>query len=252
MMRLIKAKWGILMTTAVVALALIFSPTAGNVRGDAPSEQDLSDLTVLWWQWIYSVPLSESPGFDPSGANAFENQPFDDLIFLAGTFTQQNVGNDVHGTATRRITVDSGTAFFFPLINTEWDNVVFDTPQPGTASVVKGKNAMTVPQLRANSAASVDNAFDLYCTLKPTGGQTANVPYGRVSSHPFPYFLPPGNILAAYGQTLVGTVTPAVSDGYWSYIPPLPHGTYTLKFGGALPLTGGTFYLDITYYITVN
>jgi len=32
----------------------------------------------------------------------------------------------------------------------------------------------------------------------------------------------------------------------------LPQGTYTLKFGGALPITGGTFFLDITYYITVK
>jgi hypothetical protein len=73
-----------------------------------------------------------------------------------------------------------------------------------------------------------------------------------VTSPVFNYFLPPDNIYGNYDEAIQGVVAPAVSDGYWSYIAPLPQGQYTLKFGGNLPLTGGTFFLDITYYITVE
>ena len=68
----------------------------------------------------------------------------------------------------------------------------------------------------------------------------------------FAYYLPKGNIYAAYGQQIQGLVWPAVSDGYWSYIPPLPKGRYTLNFGGWCAIGGGNFYEDITYYITVK
>jgi len=79
------------------------------------------------------------------------------------------------------------------------------------------------------------------------------VPYERVKSPVFPYYLPPGNIYEAYGEKIQGIVWPAVADGYWSSIPPLPHGTYTLHFGGSQPIGGGnSFSLDITYHITVK
>ena len=134
-------------STLVTILTIRISPAGG--------------LTATWWQWLYTVPLPENPGFDTTGEYAFENQPFDDLIFLAGTFSQQTVENDVYGEATRSITVERGTAFFFPLINTEWDNVMFNTPTPGTASVVNNPEdgGLTIKELYANAASSVDGAL---------------------------------------------------------------------------------------------
>jgi len=253
MKSLLKAKWGIVATVAL-ALVLGLSPTAGSARtasNNDPNNLELSVLTAVWWQWLYSVPLDESPVVDATGANAFENQPFDDLIFLCGTYTATNVGNDVHGTATRSITVERGTAFFFPLINVEWDNVIFDDPTPGVASVVNSQ--YTIAQLRALAAEGAVGAFDLFCTLTPKGGKTVNVPYERVISPVFPYFLPEESLYEFYGEEIEGLVWPAVSDGWWSYMPPLPKGTYTLHFGGSSPIgPGSTFYEDITYYITVE
>jgi len=49
---------------------------------------------------------------------------------------------------------------------------------------------------------------------------------------------------------VTGTVAPAVSDGWWVFIPPLAKGTYDLNFGGTT--FGGSFTLDITYHITVE
>jgi len=254
-----KARWGIVATVAV-ALVLGLSPIAGSARSASsndPNQLELSVLSAVWWQWIYSVPLDENPGFDATGEFAFENQPFDDLIFLCGTFSPINVGVNIEGNATRSITVERGTAFFFPLINTEFDNVMFNTPTPGVASVVNNpaKGGLTIPQLRAGAANFAGSAYDLFCTLTPTGGKTVNVPYERVTSPVFPYFLPEDNIYAAppNPQEIDGLVWPAVSDGYWAYIPPLAKGTYTLNFGGVTPNgPGSIFSEDITYYITVE
>jgi hypothetical protein len=249
-----KTRFGLMAIASVVAMSLILTPTTSSVRGDDRAPCALADLTAVWWQWLYSVPLPENPSFDTTGEYAFENQPFPGLVFLAGTSTQQDIGSDVYGKATRSITVRRGTAFFFPLINTEWDNVMFDTPTKGTASVVNNPKdgGLTIPQLYATAAGNIDSAAGLYCTLTPKGGTTVNVPYQRVKSPVFAYFLPADNIYEAYDEGIEGIVWPAVSDGYWSYIPPLPPGTYQLNFGGNTPLTGGTFYEEITYNITVR
>ena len=215
-------------------------------------------MTAIWWQWLYSVPLPENPSFDANGKFASKNQPFDDLIFLCGTATELDVGYNVLGTATRSITVEAGTAFFFPLINSECDNVIFNGAGQGKAAVENsGPNSSTIPQLRAACADYAGSAYDLFCTLTSQSGTTVDVPFERVTSPVFPYFLPPDNIYEAYGQEIEGIVYPAVSDGYWSYIPPLRRGRYTLNFGGTTP--NGTvdgqpsiFQEDITYYITVR
>ncbi|HUS37608.1 MAG TPA: hypothetical protein VM680_19830, partial [Verrucomicrobiae bacterium] len=83
------------------------------------------------------------------------------------------------------------------------------------------------------------------------------IPYSRLKSGPFVYTLPAtDNLLQASGIDVTGTVAPAVSDGYWSFIPSssLPAGSYLLEFGGAFPYNdaGNLFIEDITYHITVT
>jgi hypothetical protein len=46
-----------------------------------------------------------------------------------------------------------------------------------------------------------------------------------------------------------GQLSPAVADGYWIMLPPLPTGTHTIKFGGAAPAFG--FSTAASYTITV-
>jgi len=49
----------------------------------------LSQLTAVWWQWVLSIPVSDSPLVDETGAHAYSGQPYADLLFLCGTFTIQ-------------------------------------------------------------------------------------------------------------------------------------------------------------------
>ena len=48
-----------------------------------------SKLTAVWWQWVLSIPVSDSPLVDETGAHAYSGQPYADLLFLCGTFTIQ-------------------------------------------------------------------------------------------------------------------------------------------------------------------
>ena len=83
----------------------------------------------------------------------------------------------------------------------------------------------------------------------------------RLQSPPFAYNVPAtDNLYLYFGISGVsGEVAPAVSDGYWSYIPgtgagSLAPGNYVLQFGGSFPINdqGNTFTEAITYHITVT
>ena len=75
----------------------------------------------------------------------------------------------------------------------------------------------------------------------------------RTKSPVFSYTVPDENSLYDYfglvGPQFEGTIKPAVADGYWAYIPPLPPGAHVVEFGAAD--TSG-FSLNVTYLLTVE
>ena len=68
----------------------------------------------------------------------------------------------------------------------------------------------------------------------------------------FDYRMPDRNGLFDYfgliGPQFKGTIKPAVDDGYWVEVPPLPPGEYTLEFGGSSP----GFSLNVKYFLTIH
>ena len=72
-----------------------------------PHGQTYSQWAAQWWQWALETPASENPLTDTTGQFAVVNQS-GRVWFLAG-----NVG----GTTVRTITVPSGKALFFPIVN---------------------------------------------------------------------------------------------------------------------------------------
>jgi hypothetical protein len=221
----------------------------------------------VWWQWLYSIPASESPVLDDTGANAYSGQPYSDLLFLGGTFIVNQLANgDVLGKVTLSISVNSGTALFFPLLNTEYDNVCFRPSLGGNCYGAQPfPQNLGAPQLQALAADQADLVTGLFVTLTPADqnfnqtGDPASVVYTRLQPHPFSYKLPATDNLFQYqGIDVGGTVAPAVSDGYYSLIPlgTLASGYYVLRFGGSAPFTNDTgthlFTNDVTYHITVT
>jgi len=225
----------------------------------------LAKLTAVWWQWSLGIPVSISPFFDDTGAHAYSGQPYSDLLFLAGTFSisETSTGDQV-GEVTRSITVKRGTALFFPLLNTEADNVCVKPHLGGNCFEQEPfPNVLGVPELRAVAKAQVDPATDLHATLTPTDdaftptGDPVDVGYERLQSPPFGYTVPAvDNLYDFFGiHGVSGKVAPAVSDGYWSFVPgTLAPGHYKLEFGGSFPINQGanTFTEIITYHITVT
>jgi len=226
-----------------------------------------SKLTAVWWQWVMSVPVTNSPLYDETGSNAYNGQPYSNLLFLAGTFSVSELqGGDILGKVTRSISVKQGTAFFFPLINGEQDNVCLRTNLGGNCfGLDKFPSNLGVPKLQARVAGVVDTTTGLYARLTPTNetfnatGSTQNIISHRLQSPPFSFRLPATDNLYQYsGVDVSGTVAPAVADGYYSFVPGiLAPGYYKLESGGSFPITDAqgnphTFSEEITYNITVT
>lgn len=216
-------------------LALVAAgPAAANGNGGKYSE-----LTARWWQWVFALDAptdangnNTNPLLDTTGEYAARGQedgigPANKYFFLAGSFNP--------GSVERTVTVPAGKTLFFPVINAWVDN----TGDPPTT--------YSVPELKSIAAGFVDSNTSRYARLD---GRDLETP--RIQSPVFAYFLPDENNLlnvqfGVSGPNFVGRVQPAVSDGYWTVIPPLTPGEHTLEFGGS-----GGFTLDVIYHLTVQ
>jgi hypothetical protein len=222
----------------IVAVAALTLVAAALVPANAASAQnDYGELTARWWTWVYAQPAMDiggtntNPILDSTGQFATGGQehgigPANKYFFLTGTFG---------GTAVRNVTVPTGKALFFPIINAEVDNAV-DPPTNNK-----------VPALKAIAKASIDAATLLHATF-----DGAPVTIFRSTSPTFDYTLPDENSIYDYfklfGPQFEGRVKPAVADGYWAYLPPPAPGAHVLKFQSANSLG---FTLDVTYNLTI-
>jgi hypothetical protein len=188
-------RWAVVAALAV-ALVWVFAPLSQKAQAVSThtpwQNMTQSQLTAVWWKWVLSIHVKGSPLFDDTGANAFSGQPYSDLLFLGGTFTITQLQNgDQVGKVTRSISVKQGTAFFFPLLNSEADNVCGRPHLGGNCfQVMQFPHSFGVPKLRAMVAALQDPATGLHSTLTPTDkqfkptGPTDNVGYARLQSPP--------------------------------------------------------------------
>jgi hypothetical protein len=117
-------RWALVGASAFVVVSVITPPSEKAYAANSWQKLSQAELTVIWWQWLYSIPASQSPALDDTGANAYNGQPFSDLLFLTGTLSSTEVNGDVLGIATRSVSVKQGTALFFPIINDEFDTLV--------------------------------------------------------------------------------------------------------------------------------
>jgi hypothetical protein len=223
--------------TAGLVLGAFSSAWAGGSGKSQDGEGKYANLSALWWQWTSAQPAIDVNGtnthpiLDSTGAYASVDQedgigPGNKVFFLTGTF-----GVDV----TRTVTVPAGKALFFPIVNIETDNAV-DPPTDNT-----------VPQLRALAESVIDGVTSMYATL-----DDEPLEIFRTKSPVFAYRVPDENSIYDYfglvGPQFEGRIKPAVADGYWVYLDPLPRGEYVLKFGGV----AGAFSLNVVYILTIQ
>jgi len=214
------------MKTVSGAFALALTMVANVTLAQYPPA---SHLATSWWQWALETPASENPLTDTTGQFAAVNQS-GRVWFLAG-----NSG----GTTVRTITVPSGKALFFPIVN------VFDA-EDGIA--VRGGRLFLVPRpvqvARTFVSSVIATAMGLSCEVdgSPFPITTANLE----QSTPFSLHLPADNILGVPA----GVYYPAVDSGYYVLLPPLSAGQHTIHWAGSL--TFFSLSLDVTYNITVQ
>jgi hypothetical protein len=195
-----------------VILALIVAMPMAFGQVSSPS-QDLKELTGEWWTWAITDP-SPLDGNYSSPDTRCEGEFVEGVFFLAGTFGG--------GDATRTCTVPADTALFFPVINNFCTGDEPNYPQCG---------AVFVAHALAHGKP--------YATL-----DGEDLKMKRIATGPFTLTVPDDNIFGAPGGPY-----PAVSDGYWVYLPKgLEPGEYTVQFGGDF---GDLLSLNITYKLIV-
>ncbi len=197
----------------------IVSPRA-HFRG-----KTYAQWSAKWFQWSLGIPASGHPLADETGANAGAGQS-GRVWFLGGVF-------NASGTVVRNITIQPGTALFFPIINADCSDLESDPWHGETESEMR-----TCAQSHMNKTSGI--------LLEVDGKAVTDLSRYRVTSGIFDFTVPSDNVLGVAGPA----DGQAVSDGYYIMLAPLSKGEHTLHFGGTFDEFGYT--LDITYHITVQ
>jgi len=212
------------------------------------------EWSAAWWQYVLSIPQSQNPLLDATGALCGQGQSAP-VFFLVGTFTTEVVNGDVFGTANRsQCTAPAGKPLFIPILNAE-------------CSTVEG-NGTTDAQLRECAHGLVNNVTELSLEIdgKKVSGLSPKAPVFRADSPLFTFNLPTDNILGEScppaGQP-AGTLplrlcppgpSPSVADGYYVLLEPLSPGEHTIRIQAkAQPINAAenSFTLDVTYELLV-
>lgn len=195
-----------------------------------PIDEDLAghgygELTAKWWQWIGGIEAASNPLTDTTGEHCDVDQA-GPVWFLAGS---------PGGAVQRECAIPANRLLFFPLLN----GIAFNSP---------GEN-LTVDELRA----ALGGLMDAQCGLELTlDGKVLedDLTVFRASSPEFAVEVPEDDIFGVDADT----IDPAVSDGYWILLTPLPPGEHELAFAGAVCDAGGVpiFEVDVTYDLDVD
>jgi hypothetical protein len=219
-------------TTRTIRIAVLAACVGALIPAQTALAQSQSykDLATTWWQWVLSIPRTANPLLDVTGERCMVGQR-GDVWFLAGTFLPPNA-------VERACPVPSGTTLFFPVIN----SVNFDTP-----GQCRQTDPLPASFYRAAAAAFVDGAANLFVTLD---GEPAG-PMHRTQSPVFEVALPADNLFVGFcnPDLRAGIYSPAVDDGIYVRLNPLPIGAHTLHIHAENPDQG--FMVDVTYHLTI-
>jgi hypothetical protein len=175
--------------------------------------QSYEDLTSAWSNWLQLEPIGTNPAFDSDGRFCELNQsgPF---WFLAGTFG---------GIADRTCAVPSGKGLFFPIF-------AFVSFAPEFLGEIPCQDLPTeIEQIRCdvNDDIAIAPFVDLQVVID--GEPVPDLFAYRVDTAPGGFTFVSGPLYEAFGVD-PGPRFPAVVDGYWIMLKPLPDGVHTLSF----------------------
>jgi hypothetical protein len=243
---------GLRWVAASVAALIILAPmAAAPARVNAgtgvapvkshPHGRTYAEWAAAWWQWAVGIPVDENPITDPDGRFGLTDQS-GSVYFLAGAFG---------GTAERSITIPTGKALFFPILNSLW--WAPDDVDDATAYVegVLGLDAADFTDeelVRMLAAAQVSGVESM--SLLVDGRPVDNVLDYYFETDAFS--LTDTDLIDSFGGE-IGQPNTAFAAGYWVMLNPLPPGEHTITWSAnQVNPVAGSFSLDITYHVTVR
>lgn len=189
-----------------------------------------SEWSQKWWQWLWSIPVSQNPGLDATGEFVSVGQE-GPVWFLAPAY---------YGVWERTATIPTGKMLFIDLAGF-------------CASLSMGDGADEA-EVREVAGWFIDNAVS-NVILEVDGARLENVEDFRFATPPglFDVTLPEDNMWAFFGYSHTGGTyeNDAVSDGYYALLPPLSAGQHTIFLSADF----GDPYNDriqVTYHLTVE
>jgi hypothetical protein len=212
---------GSIQTAVLLAIALAAPGLAPASQGNGPPELAIPvNADAEWWQFVLSFPLGQDPVSDPTGALCQVGQR-GGTWYLYGTFTS--------AAAHRECTLPTGKQLFFPVFNQV--NVAFpgDTPK----------------LLRSQIAPLIDAADVLEVDVDGEALPPAEL--RRLTSGVFEVVLQEDNLFDAFFPIPAGIYGPAVADGIWVLLSPLPEGDHEIRILGGI----GAPFVDVTYHLHV-
>lgn len=182
------------------------------------------EWSAAWQQWAASIPTSRHPLFDNGDCSTGQTGP---VWFLGGKFCPLGEVCSMRN-VIRNCSVPAGKALYFPILNVE-DSVLEErlVENPGKPQYQQ------IPWMRASLESDLTNAR-VACTIDGTA-----VPHllekFRVQSVAFSFTLPADNYFTSFYGTRFpeGAHFPAVDDGWYLMLAPLPPGHHVLRLEGA-------------------
>lgn len=182
----------------------------------------------IWWNWLYSMGPDANPVLDTADCNTNQSE---DVFFLGPSYA---------GAASRTCTVPSGMPIFFPMDTLELDNhgpeYNYEAPADYLGSLVENfvasasDRALTIDGQTWDAAALAahDGAYQVFVLTVP------DIDPNFLEVLGLPYWS--------------GDIDPAVCDGVWILLDPLPPGVHHIAFHTAFP----TYSIDVEYELTVE
>jgi hypothetical protein len=188
--------------------------------------------TVKWWQWLLAIPRDQNPALDETGSKVERVQANPYVSFLTGTFV-----NTIN-TPRRTVALPSDKSILFPAINYQ-------------ANFIEDPIFKNESELKRHVSADIDDIARHDVLL-----DGEYVPSFRVASDPSLFPVQIANDLP-HGTNGVDTgwvdgkggQTDAVSDGYWTFLRPLPRGKHNIHLAGSC--TGGARKTEAYYDISI-
>jgi hypothetical protein len=225
----------IVLCLAVLAVPSIVAQSAGPkviTPNSVAFGRTYSEWSAGWWQWALSIPSANHPLFDKGDCSVGQSGP---MWFLGGKFCGNGDPTCGFNHVVRTCSVPAGKALYIAVFNAENSLLELNDPKAQIADI------------RAANASGMDSATT---SFEIDGAQIPSLKDRfRVQSPAFGFTIPDDNLFTAIGEGNFagGAYFPAMDDGVYVMLSPLPAGSHQIHFTGAI----GSFVLDVTYNLTV-